>query len=542
VLALLSGAGLTDYLPSDPTVPPTGDSEKQQPLAPTTPSTQGPGTPFSVKDGEVSSDSDSGGALEGKRLFRSPRPLDGSRGEEFRGGRAEDQLAGCRGADSPASSSSSSCPPHGPPAAADVGSVPCGVCGVVAAASSSSSSRSTASASGARSLAPRRPSSSRSDRALLIDPHATEIAYFRLCVQVEFKPWVPGDFTIVSRLAKSVHGEVRYLEKTDGTSVVAKVAPAEAVAKGKERAGTEQRAWFGSTEAPLVEDLWNEIAVLTYLEASFETCPYLIRLQGIFQDTTSTYLVTDYCDGGELFERVAYGEPLPEQEKRRYVSQLLQAVRHLHRHNVGHRDVSLENVLLRKGDCVLMDFGQAVRLRAIDGTPMRYYAEAGKRMYRAPEMYVPRERPIQVVCPTDGKPGAVVQVPYDRCRCEVLLPAGAVPGKPCMAEPHGYSAAPSDVFACGVCAFVIVEGKPPWAVARDMDPTFSFIRRHGVPMLLQQWRGEGSSAPGAPPSDEVTLLAQMLRADPAKRAGVDECLVSPWLSSVAPARFRSQTT
>jgi len=321
----------------------------------------------------------------------------------------------------------------------------------------------------------------------------------------------------------------------DGTHLVAKVVAAAAGERSACPEESEQRAWFGGGDLPAVEDLWNEAAVLTYLQQSQAQCPFLIRLRGLFQDGASLYLLTEYCDGGELFARVAHGGPLDGAEKRRYVSQLLRAVKHLHGANVGHRDISLENALLRRGDCVLMDFGQAVRLRAVDGTVLRYFAEAGKRLYRAPEMYVPRERPVQVVCPPGAEPGGVVQVSYDRCRCEVLLPADAVPSRPCVAEPHGYAAAPADVFACGVSAFVLLVGKPPWSAACDADPTFSFIRRHGVPNLLHQWRGGGFHRPGTPPSEEESLLAKMLRVDPSQRPCAGECLCSPWLAcSAAP--------
>lgn len=53
----------------------------------------------------------------------------------------------------------------------------------------------------------------------------------------------------------------------------------------------------------------------------------------------------------------------------------------------------------------------------------------------------------------------------------------------CSAVPAGYAAAPVDVFACGICAFLLAVGKPPWTVAMDTDPSFSFTCRHGVGLL-----------------------------------------------------------
>mmetsp|Transcript_21445 Transcript_21445/g.41945 ORF Transcript_21445/g.41945 Transcript_21445/m.41945 type:complete len:554 (+) Transcript_21445:32-1693(+) len=360
---------------------------------------------------------------------------------------------------------------------------------------------------------------------------------FKRCVEVNHRPWASGDFAVVAKVPKSVHGEVRYLRAADGTKVVAKTAPADSDLETEpymDGASGERQAWLRGGEGPkVVGDLWNEMAALTYLQRSRDQCPFVIQLLGTFRDGFGCgYLLIEYCEGGDLFERAAYGAPLTEAEKKRYISQILQAVQHLHRHNVGHRDISLENVLLRKGDCVLMDFSQAVRLHAADSKPLRYFAEAGKRMYRAPEMYVPVERRVQVNCPHDSMPGAVAQVSYNRCWCEVILPSDAIPLQPCVAEPHGYAAAPADIFACGVTAFVLLIGKPPWSVAQDLDPTFSFIRRHGVPNLLHQWRGGGFCRPGTAPSDDERLLARMLKVNPVERISLEECLHNPWLSGV----------
>jgi serine/threonine protein kinase len=363
----------------------------------------------------------------------------------------------------------------------------------------------------------------------LSKPCDTNLAWFRYCSEVNFASWVPGDFTLVGTLAKSVHGEVRNFTARSGSSVVAKVILTDKLMESRSKVANERLLWLSDAQVTTVEDPWNEIAVLSYLHRISDSCDSVLKLLGVFQDMSSTYLLTEHCEGGELFERVAYGDALCAKDAQRYLFQILLAVRHLHGHNVGHRDISLENVLLRHGRCVLMDFGQAVRLRTIDGTELRYFAEAGKRMYRSPEMYVPREKSIQIICPSDAEPGAVTQVPYDRSRCQVLLPSDASPGLPCRAEPYGYTVAAADLFACGVCAFVLAVGKPPWAVARDIDPTFSFIRRHGVEALLRQWRVGMEFAE----HEEDSLLAAMLQVCPLKRPSVTKCLSHAWFADCA---------
>ncbi|OLP74463.1 Serine/threonine-protein kinase PLK4, partial [Symbiodinium microadriaticum] len=56
---------------------------------------------------------------------------------------------------------------------------------------------------------------------------------------------------------------------------------------------------------------------------------------------------------------------------------ILKAVEYLHEHNVGHRDISLENLLLRQGQVRLMDFGQAVLLRDAAGNAHYYFRLCG---------------------------------------------------------------------------------------------------------------------------------------------------------------------
>lgn len=53
-------------------------------------------------------------------------------------------------------------------------------------------------------------------------------------------------------------------------------------------------------------------------------------------------------DGGDLYEHIKRHGPFSEADARVIMSQLLQALRHLHAQNIIHRDLKLENVLLQR--------------------------------------------------------------------------------------------------------------------------------------------------------------------------------------------------
>ncbi|CAK0864165.1 unnamed protein product, partial [Prorocentrum cordatum] len=104
---------------------------------------------------------------------------------------------------------------------------------------------------------------------------------------------------------------------------------------------------------------------------------------------------------------------------------MLDAVAYLHKHHIGHRDVSLENAVLTKaGVLQIIDFGVSVRSHSFSGVPFRYFRRVGKECYRAPECYVPDvEEVVNVLCPAKALPGDVgmVRLPGD-LMVEVRLP------------------------------------------------------------------------------------------------------------------------
>merc|ERR1712060_798434 len=107
------------------------------------------------------------------------------------------------------------------------------------------------------------------------------------------------------------------------------------------------------------------------------------------------WLVLEHADEGDLFGVVKSGN-LEDRHMMLWMWQLLQAVSYLHKLYIGHRDISLQNILLHRGDVRLMDFGQAVQTHSTDGQLLRYFIPAGKDSYRAPECYIPNEFTVHV--------------------------------------------------------------------------------------------------------------------------------------------------
>lgn len=87
--------------------------------------------------------------------------------------------------------------------------------------------------------------------------------------------------------------------------------------------------------------------------------PFILNLRYAFQTTKRLYLVTEYCDGGDLFDYLKKrGKPFKEPEGRRIAAEILLALEYIHSLGVVYRDLKLENVLLDlDGHVRIADFG-----------------------------------------------------------------------------------------------------------------------------------------------------------------------------------------
>lgn len=346
-----------------------------------------------------------------------------------------------------------------------------------------------------------------------------------------------GQFTMVKHMDKCCRGDgqvelhlwQRGTSNHKKLSVVVKRVNTARVNSTRDAEADEEVIHYQGVHRDM-EDTLNEIGLYCMLFQNPDVPEYVLKMYAAFHATNDIWLVLEQADGGDLFGVVKShrekGSTIPISQSMLWMWQLLQAVGYLHKYYIGHRDISVENVLLRGGDIRLMDFGQAVQTHSVTGELLRYCITVGKPYYRGPESKVPRDRQVRVKTPQDAQPGklAFARSESGEYFCDVMLPATAVPGQGCLAKPVGYAAAPNDIFSCGVCLFIMATGMPPWEQASLRDHHFAWVNKQGIPKLLRAWK---QNVP-VPMED---LLSSMLKASPQARATVEACLAHPWLKS-----------
>ena len=97
-------------------------------------------------------------------------------------------------------------------------------------------------------------------------------------------------------------------------------------------------------------------------------CSNVIELVESFEDENSYYCVTRYMAGGDLYKYITTqpNQPLLEAEAKIIIKQVAIGLQALHRRNIIHRDIKLDNILvaskMEETKVCIGDLGSAIKL------------------------------------------------------------------------------------------------------------------------------------------------------------------------------------
>ncbi|XP_048466449.1 serine/threonine-protein kinase 33-like [Rhincodon typus] len=141
-----------------------------------------------------------------------------------------------------------------------------------------------------------------------------------------------------------------------------------------------------------VKMLEREIAILKMVDHE-----HIIKLEEVYETTKKVYLVTEFCELGELKGILEEKGHLSESETKHIVSSLASAIFYLHKNDIIHRDLKLENILVKsnnnaddeelKLNIKVTDFGLSVlKDGAGVGSESMLQDTCGTPLYMAPEI------------------------------------------------------------------------------------------------------------------------------------------------------------
>ena len=88
--------------------------------------------------------------------------------------------------------------------------------------------------------------------------------------------------------------------------------------------------------------------------------PNVIDVKNLFEENGTAYFIMSYAEGVDLEAYLQENHPLSQKEIEDIIFPFLNGVKHIHKHNILHRDIKLANVLITKeNQPILIDFGTA---------------------------------------------------------------------------------------------------------------------------------------------------------------------------------------
>ena len=76
--------------------------------------------------------------------------------------------------------------------------------------------------------------------------------------------------------------------------------------------------------------------------------PNIVKVYEFFEDSDNFYLINEFIDGKEILDEISERDMFTEAQAAQIMQQVLSAVQYLHKNNLIHRDIKLDNILLIK--------------------------------------------------------------------------------------------------------------------------------------------------------------------------------------------------
>ncbi|HQR17457.1 MAG TPA: serine/threonine-protein kinase [Gemmatimonadales bacterium] len=173
-------------------------------------------------------------------------------------------------------------------------------------------------------------------------------------------------YTVEREMARGGAGRVFFARTLDGQAVALKVLHPELVVTAT------------------ADRFLREIKTLSRLEH-----PRVARLLDYGERDWLVYLATAYIEGPTLKEHIAQVRRVSVDDAVRIGRDVLDALAYAHKHNVVHRDVKPDNIVLAREGAMLLDFGIARAIEAAgDEKLTRSGFTVGTSSYMSPEQVV----------------------------------------------------------------------------------------------------------------------------------------------------------
>ncbi|KAK2643641.1 hypothetical protein Ddye_018836 [Dipteronia dyeriana] len=203
--------------------------------------------------------------------------------------------------------------------------------------------------------------------------------------------------------------------------------------------------------------------------------PHVVQIFSTHEDDSHLHIVLELCSSQDLYRRIIDNGVFSESESRVVITQVLQAISHMHNLGIVHRDIKPDNIMFSADENLvkLADFGSADFFSKESGELLR--GVVGTPYYVAPEV--------------------VAGLDYNE---------------------------KVDVWSAGVVLYIMLAGFPPF-YGDTVTDIFEAVLRGNLRFPTRAFKSVSSMA--------KDLLRRMLCKDVSRRFSAEQALRHPWLTS-----------
>ena len=128
-----------------------------------------------------------------------------------------------------------------------------------------------------------------------------------------------------------------------------------------------------------LKNIQSEIDIMKKVEH-----PNIVRLHDVYQTNNNMYIVTEFCEDGDLHSHLKKKKRLSEEQASPFLRDILAGFQYLLQMGIIHRDLKPANILLHNGRCKISDFGFARDLE--NGSDTVLNSIVGTPLYMAPQI------------------------------------------------------------------------------------------------------------------------------------------------------------
>ena len=257
-----------------------------------------------------------------------------------------------------------------------------------------------------------------------------------------------------------------------------------------------------------LEEVTNEIKILSLLDH-----PNIMKIYEFYEDNENLYIISEYCDQGDIAEKMDNEGTLSEFIVRYFMNQIFRAVSYLHSHKIIHGDIKRENILLDKTNSENnLDSNKVIKILNNDKQINQELRNSKKLISKKTKDKIKELSKFEVKLVDFGS----AKLFNKKKKLHGVIGTAYYNSPEVIDDKYGEEC---DEWACGILMYILLAGFPPF-VGDSEEEIFKNIKNTNVDLNIKELKKVSKNC--------KDLISKLLIKNPKKRISAEQALNHPF--------------